>query len=76
MVGSSLWLWTIEAPAAKQARASATISSGVRGTCGLNDFGSVRATGVPMAGGDIAFDTDDSLTREAPAPAIAIVDAR
>jgi len=42
----------------------------------LNDFGSVRATGVPMADGDIAFDTDDSLTREAPAPAIAIVDAR
>src|SRR6476619_780395 len=42
----------------------------------LNDFGSVRATGVAMAGGDIAFDTDDSLTREAPSPAIAIVDAR
>jgi len=42
----------------------------------LNDFGSVRATGVPMADGDIAFDTDDSLTREAPSPAIAIVDAR
>jgi tRNA 2-thiocytidine biosynthesis protein TtcA len=42
----------------------------------LNDFESVRATGVPMADGDIAFDTDDSLTREAPAPAIAIVDAR
>ena len=29
-----------------------------------------------MADGDIAFDTDDSLTREAPAPAIVIVDAR
>src|SRR5882762_7007461 len=39
MVGSSLWLWTIDAPAAMQARASAVISSGERGTWGLKAFG-------------------------------------
>jgi tRNA 2-thiocytidine biosynthesis protein TtcA len=42
----------------------------------LNDFASVRATGLPMADGDIAFDSDESLACDAPAPAIAIVDAR
>src|SRR3954453_4489007 len=39
MVGSSLWLWTIEAPAATQARASVAISAGVRGAWGLTLFG-------------------------------------
>jgi tRNA 2-thiocytidine biosynthesis protein TtcA len=42
----------------------------------LNDFAGVRATGVPAADGDIAFDTDESLVRESTLPAIAIVDAR
>jgi tRNA 2-thiocytidine biosynthesis protein TtcA len=42
----------------------------------LHDFGSVRATGVAMPDGDIAFDVDDALTGAAAAAVIAVVDAR
>ena len=44
----------------------------------LHDFASVRATGVPMPDGDLAFDPDDALARapESSAPAIALFDAR
>ena len=34
----AMWWWTIAAPASKQARASATISSSVIGTCGFWAF--------------------------------------
>ena len=34
----SMWLWTIAAPASMHARASAAISSGSTGTCGLRAF--------------------------------------
>jgi tRNA 2-thiocytidine biosynthesis protein TtcA len=42
----------------------------------LHDFSRVRATGLPTPDGDIAFDADDSLAREAAAAVIALVDAR
>jgi tRNA 2-thiocytidine biosynthesis protein TtcA len=44
----------------------------------LHDFASVRATGVPMPDGDLAFDPDETLERapESSAPAIALFDAR
>jgi tRNA 2-thiocytidine biosynthesis protein TtcA len=42
----------------------------------LHDFGRVRATGLPTPDGDIAFDADDSLPREAAEAVIALVDAR
>src|SRR6476469_6785095 len=42
----------------------------------LHDFSGIRATGLPAPDGDIAFDADDSLAREAAAAVIALVDAR
>jgi tRNA 2-thiocytidine biosynthesis protein TtcA len=44
----------------------------------LNDFASVRATGVPPSDGDLAFDADEALERaaEPSVPAIALVDTR
>ena len=42
----------------------------------LHDFSRVRATGLPTPDGDMAFDADDSLAREATAAVIALVDAR
>jgi len=42
----------------------------------LHDFSRVRATGLPTPDGDLAFDADDSLAREAAAAVIALVDAR
>ncbi len=42
----------------------------------LHDFSRVRATGLPTPDGDIAFDADDSLAREAAAAVIALVVAR
>ena len=54
MVGSSLWLWTIDAPAAMQARASAVISSGERGTWGLKVFGIPPFSATSMIAPDTA----------------------
>src|SRR2546423_15700735 len=54
MVGSSLWLWTIDAPAAMQARASAVISSGERGTWGLTAFGIPPFSATSMIAPDTA----------------------
>src|SRR5258705_13030000 len=54
MVGSSLWLWTIDAPAAMQARASAVISSGERGTWGLKAFGIPPFSATSMIAPDTA----------------------
>ena len=42
----------------------------------LNDFAAVRATGVPSASGDIAFDADNSLAPEPAQASIPIVDIR
>jgi len=42
----------------------------------LHDFSRVRATGLPTPDGDIAFDADDSLAREAAAAVVALVVAR
>jgi tRNA 2-thiocytidine biosynthesis protein TtcA len=42
----------------------------------LQDFGSVRATGVATPDGDIGFVVDDALTGAAAAAVIAVVDAR
>jgi len=41
----------------------------------LNDFAAIRATGVPLPDGDLAFDADDALV-SALRPAITLVDAR
>jgi len=41
----------------------------------LNDCARLRATGMPSADGDIAFDADESLAHNG-MPAITIVDAR
>src|SRR5436190_7535981 len=42
----------------------------------LHDFSRVRASGVPTADGDLAFDADESLARDTAAAVIALVDAR
>ena len=42
----------------------------------LHDFSGIRATGLRMADGDIAFDADESLARDTAAAVIALVDAR
>src|SRR5690349_8461248 len=59
-----MWLWMIAAPASMQARASAAISEGSTGTCGLVAFDVTPLTAHSMMTGSIGnpFVTHDRRT--------------